>query len=296
MPGWDLFGTKPEGLNTAGKIVPSSIKHLKGGVTHSRFAGLYQNFKINFKSMVSGIAAEFPAILTSFSDSWTSNWDSQDIYGRMDQIHNFKNTTRVISFAFAVVPDDALQSAELMGQFESLVRMLYPRYETAPDESATDYQAMNVNLLRAAPIIGIKMGNLIRSNDSNNFLLGKVAGFNFNPDVDAGFWLSPGPSTFEGGDTSMTPASVEGSQYYPKKWEVQVEFTVMHTEPLAQGGGDWQGNNEYPYNSAAMVDSLPDSEKMDVYIEEQASFIQAKIPKKKKKSLTDKLLDAMFKP
>lgn len=295
MPSWDIFGTKPEGLNTAGKIRPSDIKELKGGVTKSRFAGLYENFTIDFRSMTSGLTAQFPAILTAFSDAWVSNWDSQDIYGRMDQVHNFKNTTRVISFSFAVVPDDASQSAEMLAMFEKLVRMLYPTYETAPDESATEYQAMNVNLIRAAPIIGIKMGNLIRSNNSNNFLLGKVGGFTFAPDVDSGFWLSPGPAGM-GGNDDPTISGVEGAQYYPRKWEVQVEFTVMHTEPLAQGGSDWQGNDEYPYNATNLNKSLPDTEKMDVFIEEEASFIQAKIPKKKKKNLTDKLLDAMFKP
>ena len=70
----------------------------------------------------------------------------------------------------------------------------------------------------------------------------------------------------------------------------------MHTEPLAQGGSDWQGNDEYPYNATNLNNSLPPHEHMDVFIQQEASFVQAKIPKKKKKNFTDKLLDAMFKP
>lgn len=287
MP-WDIFGTKPAGLNTTGTTDPApGPLEMIGGVTKSRHAGLYENFTISFKSMIAAAnAADFPAILTSFSDNWTTNWDSKDIYGRMDQVHTFKNTTRQISFSFVVVPDDAFQSAESMAQFENLVRMLYPTYESAPDESATDYQSMNVNLIRQAPIMGIKMGNLIRSNDSGGYLLGKVGGFSFSPDVEAGFWLSSNAGSGKGTD---------GAQYFPKKWEVQVDFTVMHTSPLAQNNDTgWSGDDNYPYSAKKLIDDIPDSEKMNVIIEYGSGFVNAKIPKKVKKSLTDKIIGALF--
>lgn len=292
---WDIFNTKPAGLETTGDFSSGGIVTNKGGVTHSRHAGLYQNFTISFKSMIAAsIAADFPAILTSFSDNWVSNWDSKDLYGRMDQVHTFKNTTRQISFSFAVVPDDAPQSADSMAQFENLVRMLYPTYESAPDESATEYQAMNVNLIRQAPIMGIKMGNLIRSPDSNGYLLGKVAGFSFAPDIEAGFWLSSNAGT--GGSGSPPVERGDGAQYFPKKWEVQVEFTVMHTSPLAQNASKgWVGDKSYPYSAKKLIDDIPDSERQDVVIEYGPGYVNAKIPKKVKKSFSDKILGALFK-
>ena len=301
MAGWKLFPGEP-GLKTAGQALPGDIHISEGGVTHSRFAGLFQNYVVSFKSMISGIEASFPAVLTSFDDGWSSNWDSQDIYGRMDQVHNFKNTTRTISFAFDVVPDDAYQSAQQMAAFEQLTRMLYPTYEIAPDESATEYQAMSVDLIRQAPIIGIKMGNLIRSNDAGSYLLGKVAGFNFAPDIDMGFWLSRNMTNSQLNADENFPApdplvTADGAQYFPKKFSVNVEFTVMHTEPLAQNsGGGWAGIMNYPYNAQQTTDAFSDAEKAEVIIESAQSFVQAKIPKKTKKSLGQKILDAMFKP
>ena len=241
-----------------------------------------------------------PRKMSDAQDGWASNWDSQDIYGRMDQVHNFKNTTRSITFAFDVVPDDAFQSAQQMAAFEQLTRMLYPTYEVAPDESATEYQAMGVDLIRQAPIIGIKMGNLIRSNNDGNYLIGKVAGFNFAPDVEQGFWLSRNMtnSQLEHGEGFPQPSplvTAAGAQYFPKKFSVDVEFTVMHTENLAQNsGGGWAGRSNYPYNAQNTTDAFSDAEKMDVSIESRQSFVQAKIPKKTKVSLAAKLLDAAF--
>ena len=71
----------------------------------------------------------------------------------------------------------------------------------------------------------------------------------------------------------------------------------MHTEPLAQNaGGKWGGNMKYPYNSITTTNAFSDAEKADVIIESAQSFVQAKIPKKTKKSLGQKLIDAIFKP
>ena len=40
--------------------------------------------------------ATFNAFITSFSDSMTSNWNEEQVYGRPDPIGTFQNTTRKI--------------------------------------------------------------------------------------------------------------------------------------------------------------------------------------------------------
>ena len=77
---------------------------------------------------------------------------------------------------------------------------------------------------------------------------------------------------------------------------MSVSFTVMHTEALAQQSGDtgWAGNDSYPYNANAVVNSFSPAETADVVIQSAPSFVQAKIPKKVKESVMGKLLKALF--
>tara|TARA_B100000131_G_scaffold319883_1_gene366679 strand:- start:829 stop:1704 length:876 start_codon:yes stop_codon:yes gene_type:complete len=278
----------------------------EGGVTAHRHAGLYQNFTIDFISAVSSLNASFPAILTAFNDAWTSNWNSQDVYGRQDQVHTFKNTTRRIDLTFSVVPDDETQSADLMHMFEKLVRMLYPNYDDAPDESPHAYQGANVSLVRQAPIMGIRMGNLIRGNAKGGYLLGKVDGFTFNPDIQQGFWLANSmtnnPDMFdewamlEPEAPNQPIVNVSGAVYLPKKWEVSVSFTVMHTEPLNQGSDPegWNGDSSYPYNGEQISKAFSPEQRMPVIIEESPALNSAKIPKKVKKGFLDQVLDSLI--
>ena len=45
----------------------------------------------------------FPAFLTSYSEAFTSNWNTENVYGRQDPIGTFQGTTRVVSLGFDVV-------------------------------------------------------------------------------------------------------------------------------------------------------------------------------------------------
>ena len=62
-------------------------------------AGLYADRKGHMLSFQNGRNADnvsFIAFLGSFSQNFVSNWNQEEVMGRMDPIATFKNTTRTI--------------------------------------------------------------------------------------------------------------------------------------------------------------------------------------------------------
>ena len=45
---------------------------------------------------------KFKSFLTAFNDQFTSNWNSQELYGRMDPLYTFQNTNRVITVSLGI--------------------------------------------------------------------------------------------------------------------------------------------------------------------------------------------------
>lgn len=111
---------KPAGENE--KISPSTgtVKRT-GKFTETgaqRTPHYNSNGFITFK--LGGIS--FPALITSFSDSWSPNWNDQQFVGRQDTFKNFKGVTRNISLGFKVVAwlDDT--AAGLWSKLNSLIK------------------------------------------------------------------------------------------------------------------------------------------------------------------------------
>ena len=55
-----------------------------------------QGLKITFTHVPTGYAVDFPAMITSFDDSFNAEFQGQKVYGRMDQIAVYTGTTRTI--------------------------------------------------------------------------------------------------------------------------------------------------------------------------------------------------------
>ena len=82
-----------------------------------------------FRSIISGVQVSFKAWINSFSDSYTSNWNSDEVYGRMDPMMVFKNTQRKVSIEWDVVAGSGQEAASNMVKISKLIHMLYPEYQ-----------------------------------------------------------------------------------------------------------------------------------------------------------------------
>lgn len=159
---------------------------------------------LQFTHVPSGAKVDFKAFLTSFSDSYQSQWSNEPAYGKMDGIHTFQATSRAINIGFSVPAASVEESVANLQKISALINMLYPVFE-GPKGSQT---------IRSAPLIKLKFMNWV-SNAAvdGSGLLGKLDGVTYAPNMDVGVFQI-------------------GESIYPKRYDVSINYTVIHEETL----------------------------------------------------------------
>jgi len=168
----------------------------------------------------------FKGMLTEFRDNFQSQWASETVYGRMDDIYTFQNTRRSIDVGVVIPAFDAEDARTNLVEVNRLTKCLYPTYTGAGGGS-------NVSNISQAPLLRIKFANLIQDGRKINDqgLLGKIDGFSFAPVLEDGFYDYPG-------------------LLYPKTINIQFKFDVLHEHVVGwtetdKGGFDFgEGNAE----------------------------------------------------
>ena len=174
-----------------------------------------QRLQLTITHIPTDFSVSFPAYLDMFSDAYTSTWNGEDVYGRMDPIATFINTRRALSLAWNV-PAESFDNAKAnVLKVNKLMSFLYPVFDS---ESVGGATAIN-----QAPLLRISFGNLIRNADTGGGLLGYVNGFTFDPDLEQGMFYSSVPTK------NSSNVDVE---YYPKTFRLNTEFNVLHEHAL----------------------------------------------------------------
>ncbi len=218
-------------------------------------------FKIIIRHVPTRRFTWFEGWVTTFSDNYSSQWNEEQVYGRMDPLATFVRTGRKIQLAFDVVSDDLGRAEENLAAVNELITYLYPVYEQQPN---TGNKRVG-QTIQAAPIIGLKWTNLIADASDNSDLIGYLDGVNYAPKVEeGGFGRAAGGNFIEGivgapaGATTeyraQLAAAREGSKklpisvpdgaatertvrighvnktniYIPKTLSISLNFTVLH--------------------------------------------------------------------
>ena len=188
-----------------------------------------QQFKMLYITHVpTGDVVFFPAYLEMFSDAYTSHWNAEDVYGRMDPIATFINTRRALSLAWNVPAESYDEAKSNMVKLNKLMSFLYPLY----DEESDGATAIN-----QAPLMRIQFGNLIRNAATGGGLLGYMNGFTFDPALEFGMFHNE-PK----GILKSAIASVD-YEYYPKTFRLNTEFNVLHEHALGFKRADSTGKS-----------------------------------------------------
>jgi hypothetical protein len=148
-------------------------------------------------------SVSFPAYITRISDKFNSSYSDERIYGRMDPIPVYSNTSRVISFDLSL-PSNGLEHSRLIAKkLNILTKNVYPIYE----------KFNSVNVISSAPLAALFFSNFIYDSSNNGYLLGY-----FNGGIDITHDLTKG--TFARG---------AGYEVYPKAYNLNFSFTVLHS-------------------------------------------------------------------
>tara|TARA_R110002110_G_scaffold60635_5_gene170567 strand:- start:2066 stop:2917 length:852 start_codon:yes stop_codon:yes gene_type:complete len=189
-------------------------------------------FQIHITHLPTNNTISFKGWVTEFSDAFTSTWNSETVYGRMDPLVTFQNTGRAISLGFDVPSSDGTEAASNLARLNRLAQFLYPIYASGPERTMQ-------NTIQGGPLIGLKWTNMIGNAQNGERLIGYLGGFTYQPDLNAGSFFSTGTST-EVVDTTTPTDKEEGFKtrdvstsadraYVPKVVSVSLNFTVLHT-------------------------------------------------------------------
>ena len=199
--------------------------------------------QLGFKHIPSGKEVYFMAFVTDISDVFSSDWNEQKVYGRMDPIMTFRGTSRKISVSWDIPADSVTTGFLNLRKCEGLIKFLYPAYDTTTGASS----------ISKSPLIRLKFANLIAKGmgDSilENGLLGTLSGLTFTPDMDAGFFDTPnvvqdsngkvtGPTPGTNIESVRGPTGTSGA-LAPKVIKLSCEFNVLHERELGWG---YEGN------------------------------------------------------
>jgi hypothetical protein len=85
---------------------------------------------LDVEHLPTGLVVNFPGFISQFSQTFNSTWQSNDVYGRMDDIAIFQRTTRSISLAFSTIAYSLRNAEQNMEAVDRFVQFLYPMYDT----------------------------------------------------------------------------------------------------------------------------------------------------------------------
>ena len=183
-------------------------------------------FKIHIKHIPTGQRISFEGFVTQFSDTYTAQWNEEQVYGRMDPLATYQGTKRNITLGFDIPADSKDMATLNMQRIQKLIQFMYPVYDSG------DLSTQNV--LTAAPLLTLRWTNLISSvNNEGEELVGYINGpISYAPDVADGGFIRP--EVIEHGfDDEMRRTTVSDIRnYFPKKISMNFNFTVLHTHLL----------------------------------------------------------------
>ena len=189
---YNIYDAKDRTIDTTklSVIDPKNDYVNSGPKDYANYYGSAEAGKLYFTSIVANYIVVFPAIITSYNESFKPNFVPDPVYGRSDTNQKFSNTSRTLSLNFSVVAYDEEHARKNLHALSTLTQFLYPVYSPV---SSGDCEAL---VIRETPLMRVRLSNLIqrtgRGGDSEkNYsfskdgLLTVFTSFTFTPNLEA---------------------------------------------------------------------------------------------------------------
>jgi len=189
-------------------------------------------FRLEITHLPTNYSVAFSAFIDQLSDSFTSNWASEQVYGRMDPIGVFSNTTRDISVVWNVPASSYRQAKNNLDKMNRLASFLYPIYGDL--NGATS--------INTAPLWRVKFGNLICNSSNGGPLTGWVQGITIDPVLEEGIFM-------------IDPAGAEMLSVAPPHL-LDESLKLISADPAIPGIDGFKDLDSIAAGSGARVDML----------------------------------------
>lgn len=121
----------------------------------------------------------FHAFLASLTDDYTASYDTFDAFGRVEPVKIYKSTTRKIGFSFYIAATNPQDFNSMWLKINKLTTMVYPQFTRgralSTENGIYKMLAPFSETISSAPLIRVRIGDLIRSNYSK-FNLARMFG------------------------------------------------------------------------------------------------------------------------
>lgn len=202
--------------------------------------------RIMIQHVLTGRIVIFKAFLTSYRDNFSSNWEEEDVYGRMDPIATFTRTRRTITIGWDCPSANFDESRRNLQEASALMQFLYPSYSEIGENAIIDgspllrlkFMNWSQNVATQQDVRSGRRDRAAAVSDMVNGLLGYTEGFDFAPDLEAGAF-DPMPQT----DGETTEEALQDDpigqvisnnyfEVFPKVLKFECTFKVLHEHPL----------------------------------------------------------------
>lgn len=197
---------------------------------------------ISFQNIRNEESVFFKAFITAFSDTYSPNFNSVEVFGRTDPIQQYKGTNRSITLAFKVPAASESEAFENLGRAGKLIQMLYPSYASVS----------NALTLSEAPLVRLKVMNLLSKKQGEALAPSETfpqfySKYKSTADPDQGILGAITSCTVNHGLESEGAFSKKDSTntILPKLIEINVSFTPIHEETIGFEG-EYLGINKTP--------------------------------------------------
>jgi hypothetical protein len=202
---------------------------------------------INLVHVPTDKAVRFKAFLTAFNETYSSDWSSENVYGRGDPIHMFKQTSRTLSLGWKIVAATEGEALENLMRLQRFIQMLYPTY-TKANEAQT---------INQSPLVRLQMSNLIRNGTATGTaMVGSTIATSTTANTDTGLLgiiknvsISHNLESSEGGVFELAANNppdrkdiIPSNNILPKFIEIQMDFSVIHEHMVGwvKDGDSWK--------------------------------------------------------
>ena len=173
---------------------------------------------LKIESAIESKVVYFRAFLTDLSQTFSSNWTTEEVYGRIDNMATFNSTKRTISLAWDVPAADEDEAQKNLEKCNILTQMTYPSYFKSAEA--------NFKVIGKNPLVKVKFGNLVSDSDDKP-LLGWIDSISWKPSLDMGMFNS------------------NSGEFYPKVISLSFNLNVLHQEDLDQAT---TSPKKFPFN------------------------------------------------